>query len=255
MLTDELPLWMNFFVALAVSFLFIELGIRLGARKVKITGVLPNEPAAAAIIASALGLLAFLLGFTFNIAVGRFEERRLAVIEEANALGTLYLRADFLEQPTSGDAKGIIRTYVALRAAKPKEVLEIDPQVLRLQSKLWAQARQLAQSKPTPITACYINALNSAIDMYSKRVALGLYGRVPLTAWGALMVVASLAMFGVGYYSSTTGNRSWVETSVLILCFSTVMVLVADMDRPTAGMITTNLKPLEDLALQLSEPN
>ncbi|MBP9091737.1 hypothetical protein KBI23_11950 [bacterium] len=253
---DSLPLWAFFTTVLLLSLLWTECGYRVGGHRRKKDPKEPDAPLGT-VVASILGLLAFMLGFTFNVAINRFDDRREAVLDEANAIGTTYLRADFFDSPAKEQARKLLREYVQLRANGVRRAAEFEQVVSRseqLQSELWSSAAKLGKERPTPISGLYISSLNEVIDMHAKRITLGMHSRVPLSVWLVLFAVSALAMASVGFYFGLSGNRSWVETIVLIVTFSLVMLLVADLDRPQEGLIRASQQPMLDLQKQLGPP-
>ncbi|MBC8000600.1 MAG: hypothetical protein IAF58_21810, partial [Leptolyngbya sp.] len=111
---DYTPLWVFFIAVVLTALACTEGGYRLGDwRRKKLKH--ESDAPLATVVASTLGLLAFMLGFTFNVALSRFDERRIAVLDDANDIGTTYLRADFLEQPQREQIKKLLREYVQVR--------------------------------------------------------------------------------------------------------------------------------------------
>lgn len=252
---DHLPLWVFFSTVLVVTFLSTEVGHRVGEWRLRKRG---SEPQASlgTIVAAMLGLLAFMLGFTFNVALSRFDERRTAILDDANAIGTTYLRADFLDEPERGQAKHLLREYVQVRlkGIVPEQLDEMAAKTQSLQTQLWSIAAHLGKEKPNPISGLFISSLNETIDMDAKRVNIGIYARVPESVWLVLFAVSALSMLGVGYYSGQTGSRSWAEILLLVVTFSLVTLLVADLDRPHEGFIRASQQPMESLEKQIGSP-
>lgn len=253
---DHLPLWVFFSLVLLFSLFWTECGYRVGTHRRKLD---PKEPEAplGTVVASILGLLAFMLGFTFNVAINRYDDRREAVLNEANAIGTTYLRADFMDNQARDTSRKLLREYVQLRVdgiLPTPEFQKVIDRSEEIQNELWNGATKLAKEHPTPISGLYVSTLNEVIDMHSKRITLGLHSRVPLSVWLVLFAVSALAMLSVGFYFGLTGNRSWAETIVLIVTFALVMLLVADLDRPHEGLIKASQQPMIDLHKQLGPP-
>lgn len=168
-------------------------------------------------VASILALLAFLLAFTFGLAASRWEARREAVLEEANAIGTTYLRSRLLPEPQRTEAARLLQGYVDTRLpdtrqGNPSEILaKAIARSEELQKQLWSEAVAAAQKNPTPITGLFIQSLNETIDMHGKRIMVGTRGRIPISIWAGLF---SLAILGLA------------------------AVLIADLDRPYEGFVT-----------------
>jgi hypothetical protein len=250
---DYLPLWLVFVIFVGMALLCVEGGFRLGKRRRDRNAHEP-QGAVGTMVAATLGLLAFLLTFTFNIAASRFDDRRTAVLDEANAIGTTYLRADFLSQPGKDRVRKLLREYVSVRLRPVDQIDKILADSNTIQTELWAEASAASQESPTPICALFINSLNEVIDMHSKRVAVGLYARVPQIVWACLLAVTITSMTGVGYSCGLAGSRSWLATLVLLTAFGLVIILVADLDRPREGMIRTPQQPMIDLSKKLGQP-
>lgn len=253
-LIDHLPIWLVLCLFLSTALVCVESGFRFGRHRRR-AGAHEPEAAVGVIIASTLALLAFVLGFTFNLAASRFEERRAAVLSESNAIGTTYLRADFLEESSSTHVKELLRKYVALRLNQDsRAVSTIIANSESLQNDLWGEAAKAGKKHPDSLVcALFISTLNDLIDIHSKRVAAGLYARVPMIVWLCLLLVSSLAMSGIGYMCGLSGHRSIFGTSTLVISFSLVMFLVADLDRPLQGIIRTPQQPMIDLGKKVGQ--
>lgn len=246
---------MFFITAVLIAVLSFDAGFRLGERRKRSGSREPGEPLGA-MVASTLGLLAFLMGFTFNIAVGRFDDRRIAVLDEANAIGTTYLRAEFLAAPHRDKVRQLLTKYVEVRrdGINQDKLKALTTSSQTIQEELWVEATAAAKENPSPITALFVNSLNEVIDLHSKRLTYGLHARVPAPVWMCLLLVSIFAMCGVGYYSGVIGKRSWIEPIVLISAYAIVILLVADLDRPKQGLIQTSQQPMLDLYSNLVAP-
>jgi hypothetical protein len=209
-----------------------------------------------AIVAAILGLLAFLLAFTFGMAASCFETRRGLVLDEANAIGSTYLRAALVPEPHRTEIRTLLRDYVDLRVGGVEPGLDV-PTLARseeLQGRLWEQAVIVAEKKPTPITGLFIQSLNELIDLHAKRVTLGVRNRIPLTIWAALYFTAILAMVGVGYHEGLTSATRTLAALVLVVTFSGVLWLLADLDRPHEGLIKVSQQAMIDIRKSMTLP-
>jgi hypothetical protein len=213
----------------------------------------------ALIIGAVLTLLALLLGFTYSMSEGRFEERRHLVIDEANAIGTTYLRAKTLPEPRSSEIQGLLRQYTALRveiAGKMKEDPEKIPDIYdrekKLQSMLWSHAVALARENPNPVISAFLVPLNEMIDIHAKRVA-AFRNRVPFPIYVVLLIVSVVALWLIGYYLGSHRQRALMVTGMLALLVASVMWLIMDLDEPVRGAIRTSQQSLIDLNQDLSQ--
>ena len=249
---DELSLLALFVIGLAVVLLSIEAGWRLGNYLRQRADEEKRTPTGAAVGAT-LGLLAFLLAFTFGMAANRYDNRKQVVLQEANAIGTTYLRADFLPEPLDEEAKGLLREYTAIRAGGEASFMGLEGMArsAAIQDQLWAIADQTRLQKDTVATGLFIQTLNDMIDLDTTRVTAN-RNRIPDTIWLMLFLVAIFSMAAMGYEFGLAGARSWAVTILLAIAFTSVIVLIADLDRPQAGLIQVSQQPLLDLLSRIS---
>lgn len=245
---DAVPLWLLFAAVCGLTGLAMEGGYRLGRWR-HAQSAEEKEAPVGAMVGAVLALLAFMLAFTFGMAGSRFEARRQAVLDEANAVGTTYLRARLLPEPQRGESARLLREYVdvRLRAVRDGKLEESVARSEEIHELLWAQATQAAEAKPTPITSTYIQALNQMIDLHAVRVQVGLRSRIPVTIWVGLFTLAVLGMGSVGYQAGLAATRRSPAMPALVLAFAAVMYLTADLDRPHEGLLVANQQALVDL--------
>jgi hypothetical protein len=171
------------------------------------------------------------------MAASRFDLRRELVLDEANAIGTTYLRAALVPEPHRSEVRTLLRDYVDVRleGVESGMVVPALARSVELHGRLWAQAVLAAEKNPTPITSLFVQSVNELINLHAKRLTIGLRNRIPTPIWWALYFTALLAMVGVGYYEGLTSATRSLETLVLVVTFSGVLGLLADLDRPQEG--------------------
>jgi hypothetical protein len=245
---ESLPLGLLFAGVVAGAALAVEGGYRLGRYRLSHTAEEKEAPVGA-MVGSVLGLFAFVLAFTFGLAANRYEARRQAVLDEANAVGTTYLRAGLLPEPVRGESARLLREYVDARLAMVQDGQLADGLVRsdELQRRLWAQAVLGAERQPGPMTALYVNSLNQMIDLHAIRVQVGLRNRIPPSIWVGLLALGALAMGGVGYQAGVATARRSPAALALVLAFSGVLFMIVDLDRPQQGFLTVGQQPMLDL--------
>jgi hypothetical protein len=239
------------FVATVIIMLIaFEFGFRL-VIAIKRSGFEKESPVSA-ISASILGLLAFMLAFTFGIVTDRYNERKALVRQEANAIGTAYLRSDILPDAERNQSRELLKKHVEinLKAAHSQAHIlqhECHEETERIHHQLWNLALVNARRDlNSDIGALYMEAINAVIDMHGLRVAV-VEGRIPRAIWGVLYILVFLGMSSVGYQTAISGSkRSWMIL-VLALSFSLVIGLIASLDRPQTGFIHVSQKPLVDV--------
>jgi hypothetical protein len=251
---DLLPLWAVLVGTILVALLAVEMGYRLG-RSWQTRTHEEKEGSVGAMAAATLGLLAFLLAFMAGLAAERFDNRRALVIEEANAIGTAWLRAGFLDEPERSRSRELLGEYVDTRLAAADDSTQIEAAQKRseqIQVELWTTAQVLAtEHRDSTIAALYFEALNNLIDIHTTRVMAVLTSRIPADIWAGIYIVALLSMVLLGVQTSYGGRRNWMSVIVLALVFAVVLTLIVDLDRPMQGMFMVNQQALIDLQAQI----
>ncbi|HEY2154039.1 MAG TPA: hypothetical protein VGH33_00315 [Isosphaeraceae bacterium] len=246
---DFLPIWGVFLATVAVVLLSVEGGFRLGAYRRR-RSEQEDRPPVGEIVAATLTLLAFLLAFTFGLAASRFDVRRGLVVEEANAIGTTYLRAALLPEPHRSAVSGLLREYVDVRL-EALEPGKLDRSVARsseLHARLWDHATAVAREDPRSIVVgLFIESLNEVIDLHTKRLMLGAGNRIPGVIWATLYFVTIAGTAVMGYHTGLTGSARSLAMVALVVAFSAVMALIADLDRPQEGLLRVGQQAMGDL--------
>jgi hypothetical protein len=245
---DNIPMWGVFIAATVLVLGGMELGYRIGNWR-RLSAGEEREASVGSMAGSILGLLAIMLAFTFNLAATRFDARRQAILHEANALGTTYLRTRLLPEPSRSEIAGLLRTYVDTRV-KGVEQHSIDETIVRseaLQEEIWSRAVVAAEANPSIMTGLFIQSLNEVIDLHAERVHAGVRSRMPVIIWLALAGVALLGMIATGYQAGLSASRRSPAAILLAIAFSGILVLIVDLDRPYGGMLRVSQAPLVDL--------
>jgi hypothetical protein len=252
---DTVPLWLLFAAAGVLSGVALEGGYRFGRWR-HARSPDEKESPVGSMVASILALFAFLLAFTFGMAANRFEARREAVLQEANAIGTTYLRARLLAEPQRSRSLDLLHEYVVvrvvcLREGKMEELLRRSEE---LHGQLWEQAAKESERNSGPITALYVQSLNQMIDMHGVRVQAGIRSRIPASIWVGLFGLGLLAMTSVGYQSGLSATRRSPAMIGLVLAFAGVLFLIADLDRSQEGFLMVSQQALIDLQKSMEPP-
>lgn len=232
--------------------LCLEAGRRLGRRAQRLGG-----DTVSTLEAAVLGLLALMIGFSVSISVTRFDTRRDAILDEANAIGTAALRGSLLHAPYDANALRLLRAYTDLRLTltaaidTPEEMTRIIDASNAILTELWADAKSLAVFHPTVVpTGLYLESLNTLIDMQEKRLS-ALRSRVPNIVLVALYGIAFVAIGFVGYGLGLERHRRRSPAYMMALLIAAVLLLILDMDRPSTGFIHVSQRPLIDAAASL----
>lgn len=246
---DVLPLWALFVALLIANLLLGECGFRLGRLRARRTDT-ESDATVGAIVTAELGLLAFLLAFTFGIVVSRFDLRRQVLLNEANAIGTTYLRASMLPDTEGVSIRRLLREYtdVRIRAATGNSIDESLQRSEEIHQQLWTEAVAAAGHDPRSVpTGLFIQSLNEMIDLHAARVMAALSNRMPLPVWIVLFAVGLLSFLTMGYQAGLTRAIRSPATIVLALSFGTVVWLVVDLDRPREAFLRVSQQPMIDV--------
>ncbi len=253
---DYLPLWAIFLLSVVLLLAFSEVGFRVGKRW-QSTDVAESSQTGA-IMAASLGLLAFMLAFSFGMAGNRLDARKQAVLDEANAIGTTWLRSQLLPAPHDAQIETLLKRYVELRieGAEAESLEELRLAVAEsteIHEQLWQHAVTLGKEFPRAVTlGLFIDSLNEVIDLHETRMTVARY-RIPRSVWSALYFLAFAAITVVGVHAGLSGGRSWLVTVLLAMTLSMVLMLVIDIDRPGQTLFSVSQQSLVDLRRSMGE--
>jgi uncharacterized membrane protein len=249
-MSKEIMYNLNSILIVAILFVFIifahEAGFRLGKHFLNKTDTdVKNQTNT--IQAGTLGLLALILGFTFNMALQRYNNRSQAVIHEANAIGTAMLRTALLPQPYDTLTHNLLQNYVVLRLAVSNtghamvtEQKHLDDETKKLQKEIWVNAVKAARIDPRPVTSGYfITSLNNMIDAHGERNAL-LQLHVPEVILFLLFIVFITSGALMGYSSGLGNRRTTLPAMMMTFLICLVVFIIIDLDRPKRGIIKIN---------------
>lgn len=231
----------------------IEVGYRFGRRR-QASSAEAHKTHLLAIQASLLGILALLLGFTFSLSLSRYESRSKAVVEEANALGTAWLRTELLPQSARAEIRQALREYVDQRVEASEVSLARHEQRAatleasnRLGTALWSLSARVAQADPNPVTVgLYLQSLNEALDNAGRREA-ELDRHVPQLVLILLYATFLLAGGVIGITAGLNGHRASLVTYALVTLIVLLVFIIVDLDRPRRGLIRVSHQPLVDV--------
>jgi hypothetical protein len=206
-----------------------------------------------------VGFVALLLAFGLTMAVGRYQSRRDAVVLEANAIGTTYLRAQTLAEPMRTDSLELLKRYADARIALSESVPDsakfraASKTSLALQDSLWTLAGDALRTSPTASAPrLYVETLNDMIDAQSVRIA-ALNNRVPNAVLTLEVAGAAIALVLLAFYLAIL-NRSAAPVLLAAGLVTLLLMVTFDLDRPTRGFITVPDTPLTNLLASMALP-
>lgn len=252
------PLWTIFIFTLLLIISGTLLGIRLSKRKINEEELTQKYGQNSLVVGAMLGLLSFMLAFTFGTTSNRFDLRKGILLDEVNSLGTAYLRSDLLPDSHKAMNKEYLSKYVDLLvdgAEGNAPISVIIEKLDRLEKELWQKNLELAQTDLAPqLLTFYLESLNDVFDLLTKRVTVSLRYHIPTTIWIMLFTIIWLTMIAVGYVAGLSKGISPFLGIVLALTFSSVIYLIADLDSINKGFLVVNQQPIIELQQKFQLP-
>jgi hypothetical protein len=245
----DIPIWVNGILFLVVMLLAFEVGYRIGVRRPR--GLKDEESAGSDVAITAMfATLGLILAFTYAFTVSRHQNRKRVVVDEANAIGTAFLRADLVPNPESAELKRALVEYARTRVVTPEiassraKLNEAIHRSLEAQAKLWPITKRIVKSRPPdPIGASLVAAINEVLDMNTARIATS-FDRVPQGILLMLLFTSAASLGIAGYSSASSGRfRRW-RTTALALILASVIFIIIDSDYPQQGFIRVPQQPL-----------
>lgn len=219
-----------------------EFGYWLGRRSARRNEVAPEG--VGIVVGAMLGLLAFVLALTLSFANSRFEERRQGTLEEANAIGTAWLRAEAVGHPHAEAAARLLEAYARQRADFVRAGLDgaalaaATERTAALQTQIWGHVAALVRERRDPITASLMSAVNEAFDTSTaERFAFEFH--LPAQLFWLLVAMVLLGMGGLGYQLGLRGRALRGLTILLTAMWTLVVLDILDLGAARMGRLRT----------------
>ena len=221
----------------------LELGFRNG-RKRRAHHPGESDESTGTVVAAVLGLLALILAFTFSAASDRLTVRRAQIVEEANDIGTAYLRLDLLAPEDQPPIRALFREYVEARIETFEKILDRPASAealargARLQREIWSRSAAAARTSPNPSASILLlGAINPMIDITTTRT-IASETHAPALILGLLILLSFLAGLLAGDTLAARARRPWLHIFLFALAVSATIYVVFDLEYPRAGFIT-----------------
>jgi hypothetical protein len=184
-----------------------------------------------------LTLLGLIIGFSFSMAVTRYDLRKNYEEAEANAIGTEYVRAELLLAQDVKPVRELLRQYLSQRVAfsearDNRSVVQIDQDTMKLDGELWSAVLRSANAQPNPVTALVVSGMNDLLNSRGYTQAAW-WNRIPAAAWAMMGLMAIVSNVMVGYGARRRGALLFI----LPIIGSITFLLIADIDSPRGGII------------------
>jgi hypothetical protein len=206
------------------------------------------------ILTAALTLLGLIIGFSFSMAISRYDQRKNYEEEEANAIGTEYIRADLLPAADAARVRALLSNYLDQRilfyeTRDEQQLRQINANTAQLQSELWSAVQAPAAAQPTCVVALAISGMNNVLNSQGYTQAAW-WNRIPLAAWGLMAAIAICCNLLVGY-GARHAEGEGILMLVIPLVVSIAFFLIADIDSPRGGVILVQPQNLVSVAQSL----
>ncbi len=239
-----------------LSFFVLWLSARIGASFLRRVRKLEEDKRedVGVILAATLTLLGLLIGFSFSMAISRYDQRKTYEEAEANAIGTEYVRADLLPAADAAKVRALLRNYLDQRVLfymtrDEQEIRQINARTAQLQTELWSAVRAPAAAQPTPMVALAVSGMNDVLNSQGYTQAAW-WNRIPIAAWVLMAAIAICCNVLVGYRAQNV-KAEGILLLVLPLVVSIPFFLIADIDSPRGGVIRANPQNLANLVESL----
>lgn len=245
---------MNFpFVVFILSLVVLFLSALVGSLRKRVLPLSDEERDDFSVILGAtLTLLGLLIGFSFSMAVSRYDQRKNYEEAEANAIGTEYVRADLLPAADGTKVRELLKRYLDLRVLfyttrSPEKLATINADTAQLQNQLWSAVRSAA-AQPTPVVALVLSGMNDVLNSQGYTQAAW-WNRIPVAAWVLMAAIAIGANVLIGYGSRWT---DWRLLLIVPFAVSLSFFLISDIDSPRGGTIRVAPRNLLSLSQSMS---
>jgi hypothetical protein len=249
-LIASIPSWLLFLLTLAIGLLASEAGAKLTPQKHK-DRLNEKEESSSTLTGAMLGLMAFMLGFTFSITASRLGDRKKIVSDQANILITCYLRTHLIPEKQGTESRRLLSRYTDL-LIESANLPDLNKNIIQLENyhlQVWNTAATLVnENMDGELRSLYISSVNEVIEIFNERKTIVLIFRIPATLWISLLLLYTLSMFVIGAGYSTPRSHRSVNLYITAIAFSMIVVLIAEMDTPAKmGRFTVNQQPLREV--------
>lgn len=262
---DSYSLGVLFLLTLAMLLVSIEIGFLVGRRWHRSVAKAQTSQVRA-IMGAALGLLAFMMAFTFATAQSHYETRVEYMLEEARLANNAFLQAEFLDEPLSTEMRLALRDYIGerlrltqlVRAGEFEAAGRLIEDSETAQLELWRMVTEhRARAKEDGAGGAFQTQLMTSviglIDMHAARLEAALMNRIPDVIWIALGFMGMLGMLVMGYQAALVSARSPIATYALAVSFTVVLMLIIDLDRPVTSLFPIDNQVVIDLAERMDK--
>ena len=246
----DIPLWVDALAFVLLLWIAVEAGYRVGLRQRRASESAEKTTRGDVTLSAMLALLGLMLAFTYAFTLSRADDRKHAIVEEANAIGTAFLKADFLAEPGRGEVRGRLLDFARARIVTAEQVEDAESRQVTLQrmalaqSRLWPALERALRGKALgPYEAVMMRAITEVLDAQTRRNTAA-FDRMPPVVTLLLLAIAALALAVAGHNAGLKGSITRLRMAGFVLILSFLMLVILDFDRPQTGLIRLSNAPL-----------
>jgi hypothetical protein len=257
MILDAVPIPLVFVAIIAVAYLASEVGFKVANRIRNEDGLdkYPIENSASGIV---LGLLAFILAFSFGGVADRYKNSIQLSLNDNDAIQDVYVMADFLPDETAKQVRSLLYEYhrVRLEGIRSQDMTRMQAAIKQseeIHDQLWPIVVNARKADNNSILNQFISMVHVMMDTHNERVHKALDTRLPPAIWwttGGLLILSAMLL---GLSSGLHGKRSRLASAVVVVCFSSVLIMIVDLDRPFRTLFEKSEDPTATQLLERME--
>ncbi|MBC5773655.1 DUF4239 domain-containing protein [Pontibacter sp. KCTC 32443] len=228
----SIPAWALFLIVVSACIVIAGLGSWIGQVRYQ-SGARESEQHLGTAVAAILGLLAFMLGFTFSLTWSRYSNRNTLVIQQAKALEACYLHTSLLPENQRSEIQNYLKEYIdiLLVIQSSKEVEKLLERLEELHASIWRVTSSLAQADmDSELRSQFISSVKDVLNIALERRIVALKFRIPAPIWSSLLVLAGMGMLAFGYQTGITGSSRTFDMPLVPIAFGVVIVLISDLN-------------------------
>lgn len=217
-----------------------------------------NDSPIGSVVGAALGLLAFMLAFTFQIVDNRYSARKELLLDEVTTIRTSFLQSGLVPEPYRTSSRNLLVDYTSLRVSLINDISTANVEKARVRSQaildsLWSYTEALAaQDRSSEAYSLYTTSINDLVEIYNKRITYTFEYRIPIAILWVLFIVTIFSMLLLGFQFGIAGKKNNVAAVFISAIFASVMFLILALDRPETGLIRLNQAPIMALYKELN---
>ena len=253
---DAIPFWLWALLLIALLIGTTEVGYRIGLRRAG-----PRGDAGSAdgnvVLGSMLALVGLVIAFTYSFTVSRYEARKSVVVDEANALGSIFRVADLAPEPARSDLMGALLDYARTRvvtsdnAGTPELAQALIAGTLEAQARLWPITESIvAETGTGPYGMALVAGINELLDLHTQRI-VSAFDRLPQVVLLLLLLLVGTSLALAGYDAGVSGKRARLRLAALASVLASVIVVVTDFDRTMHGFIRVSQDSLTTVIAEM----